>query len=660
LKEISDQVICQEQESNLLMQQIKEMQASELDENSKTEEIKKLEAENNKLEYQAMHLERAIQEEQSSSKKLMDIVQKLSQLFQQAVNAAYPDVDCKMSVMPSIKQASDFQCSNAMQISGMLKKKGTKVAPREIAQNVVNCLPQNALIKSTSVAGPGFINIFIKPEFLKMSIANLLVNGVEVEKCGHKGRVVIDYSSPNIAKEMHVGHLRSTIIGDCIGNLFEFIGHDVLRLNHLGDWGTQFGMLIAHLIDMFPNYKEVSPPIQDLQTFYKQSKKRFDDDAEFKKRAYQYVVKLQSREPDVTKAWQLICKESSKQFRAVYDRLNVSKDLKERGESFYQDLMPGIVKFYEEKGMVKVEDDRKLVFIEGQSYPMTIQKSDGGFTYDTSDLAALNQRANDEKGEILLYVVDNGQASHFDLVFAAAQKAGVYDSKKTRVEHIGFGVVLGEDRKKFKTRSGTTVRLVDLLDEGLKRCEEKLMENGRNKELTEEELEKVKKSVAYGCIKYADLSHDRTNDYVFSFDRMLEDKGNTAAYLLYAYTRICSIARNAGVSQESLNEYAANSLKKGGVEITHPKEQELAKSILKFPTVLNTVCSNLKPHMLCEYLYDLSKTFTEFYSTCYCIQKNEKTGETTIHMNRLCLCEATAKIMQSLFKILGLKTVEKM
>lgn len=187
-----------------------------------------------------------------------------------------------------------------------------------------------------------------------------------------------------------------------------------------------------------------------------------------------------------------------------------------------------------------------------------------------------------------------------------------------------------------------------------------MKENGRNKELTEEELEKVKKSVAYGCIKYADLSHDRTNDYVFSFDRMLEDKGNTAAYLLYAYTRICSIARNAGVSQESLNEYAADSLKKGGVEISHPKEEELAKSILKFPTVLNTVCSNLKPHMLCEYLYDLSKTFTEFYSTCYCIQKNEKTGETKIHMNRLCLCEATAKIMQSLFKILGLKTVEKM
>ena len=330
------------------------------------------------------------------------------------------------------------------------------------------------------------------------------------------------------------------------------------------------------------------------------------------------------------------------------------------GESFYQDLMPAIVKFYEEKGMVTIEEGRKLVFTEGMSQPMTLVKSDGGFLYATSDLAAISQRVNDEKGEIILYVVDKGQSDHFELIFKAAQGAGVYDGSETRVEHIGFGVVLGEDNKKFKTRSGETVRLVDLLDEGLKRCGEKLKENGRVNELTEAEQEKVKSAVAYGCIKYADLSHDRTNDYVFSFDRMLEDKGNTAAYLLYAYTRIRSIANKAGVSQQELKEFAENSLKNDGVEISHPKEMELAKKISKFPTVVNATVVNLKPHVMCEYLYELSKTFTEFYNACYCIQVDEKTGESEIHMNRLCLCEATAKVMKSLFKILGLQTVEKM
>lgn len=490
----------------------------------------------------------------------------------------------------------------------------------------------------------------------------MLVNGVHLSHSKRdSGKVVIDYSSPNIAKEMHVGHLRSTIIGDCLANLFEFYGHEVLRINHVGDWGTQFGMLIAHLMDKFPNYKEVSPPISDLQAFYKESKKRFDNEEDFKKRAYGCVVKLQSLDSDFIKAWNLICDVSRKEFQLIYNRLNIT-NLVERGESFYHDRMPKVVKEIESKGLMVEEDGRKLLFPEGLGYPLTVVKSDGGFTYDTSDLATIKQRLHDENGKILIYVVDCGQSSHFEGIFTAAKALGWWDSAKARVEHVGFGVVLGEDRKKFKTRSGDTVRLVDLLNEGLKRSGEKLIEKGRDKELTEDELKATQAAVAYGCVKYADLCHNRINDYVFSFDKMLDDRGNTAAYLLYAYTRIRSISRKAGVSEEELNVASKKFQESGGVSfLNHAKEIKLAKCILRFPEILQRVCDDLTPHILCDFMYELSTTFTEFYDNCYCIEKDKASGEVKkVHMNRLLLCEATSSVMDAGFKILGLRTVEKM
>ncbi|CAB1316476.1 unnamed protein product [Coregonus sp. 'balchen'] len=516
-----------------------------------------LREENAKLKYRLNVLKRSLQEERSRcSKTMMNINQRLQEIFGEAIREACPDLENPPLAVTPNQQAKfgDYQYDE--------------------------------------IKGP--------------------------EKS--KKKVVVDFSSPNIAKEMHVGHLRSTIIGDSMCRLFEFLGYDVLRLNHVGDWGTQFGMLIAHLQDKFPNYLTVSPPIGDLQAFYKESKKRFDEEEDFKKRAYQCVVKLQSKDPAFIKGWNLICDVSRNEFQKVYNCLDIQ--IIERGESFYQEKMTAVVKEFEAKGLVEMDEGRKIVFAQGQQIPLTVVKSDGGYTYDTSDLAALRQRLFDEKADIIIYVTDSGQGTHFQVVFAAAQMIGWYDPKVTRVEHAGFGVVLGEDKKKFKTRSGDTVRLMDLLDEGLKRSMDKLKEKERDKVLSTEELTKAQRSVAFGCIKYADLSHNRINDYVFSFDKMLDDRGNTAAYLLYAFTRIRSIARLANIDEAALRKAAETT----EVLLQHDKEWKLGKCLMRFPEILQKILDDLLLHTLCDYLYELATTFTEFYDSCYCIEKDRQTG----------------------------------
>lgn len=620
--------------------------------------LDELREENARLKYRLNILKKSLQEERSSSSKSMtNINQRLQEIFGDAINVAYPDLeDPPLAVTPN-QQAKfgDYQCNSAMAMAQMMKSKGQKVNPREIAEKIVQNIPDNELIEKMDIAGPGFINVHLKKTFVSKLLTNMLMNGVLPPPLDKKKRVIVDFSSPNIAKEMHVGHLRSTIIGDSMCRLFEFLGHDVLRLNHVGDWGTQFGMLIAHLQDKFPNYLSVSPPISDLQAFYKESKKRFDEDEEFKKRAYQCVVRLQSKEPDFIKAWNLICDVSRKEFQRVYDCLGIQ--IIERGESYYQDRMTAVVKEFEEKGLVELDEGRKIVFTPGQSIPLTVVKSDGGYTYDTSDLAALRQRLFDEKADIIIYVTDSGQATHFQVVFAAAQHIGWYDPKVTRVEHAGFGVVLGEDKKKFKTRSGDTVRLMDLLEEGLKRSMDKLKEKERDKVLTPEELALAQHAVAFGCVKYADLCHNRINDYVFSFDKMLDDRGNTAAYLLYAFTRIRSIARLANIQEAALRKAAETC----EIVLEHEKEWKLGKCILRFPEILQKILDDLLLHTLCDYLYELATTFTEFYDSCYCVEKDRHTGEVVkVNMWRMLLCEATAAVMAKGFDILGLKPVQRM
>lgn len=647
----------QEQEIQRLSAEIKNLENSQ--NLSPSPHLEELQEENARLKYRLNILKKSLQEDSLSQrgKAMLNINQRLQEVFGEAIQASCPELDNPpLSIAPS-QQAKfgDYQCNSAMSMSQMLKAKGIKMSPREIAEKIIKNLPDNELVQKTEVAGPGFINIYLQKTFVSKQLSNLLINGVQPPPLPSKKKVVVDFSSPNIAKEMHVGHLRSTIIGDSMCRLFEFLGYEVLRLNHVGDWGTQFGMLIAHLQDMFPDYLTVSPPIGDLQAFYKESKKRFDTDEEFKKRAYQCVVKLQSKEPEFIKAWNLICDVSRKEFQKIYDCLDIK--LIERGESYYQDLMVEVVKEFEKKGLVELDEGRKVVFPPGQPIPLTVVKSDGGYTYDTSDLAAIRQRIFEEKADIIIYVTDSGQSTHFQVVFAAAQLIGWYDPKVTRVEHAGFGVVLGEDKKKFKTRSGDTVRLMDLLDEGLKRSMDKLKEKERDKVLTPEELTKAQRAVAFGCIKYADLSHNRNNDYVFSFDKMLDDRGNTAAYLLYAFTRIRSITRLAKIDEATLKKAAETT----EILLDHDKEWKLGKCIQRFPEILQKILDDLLLHTLCDYVYELATTFTEFYDSCYCVEKDRQTGEVIkINMWRMLLCEATAAIMAKSFDILGLTPVERM
>ncbi|KAF7648839.1 hypothetical protein LDENG_00151030 [Lucifuga dentata] len=654
--EYADRLQQQEQEIRCLFAEIEALRNSQT--LSSSAQLDELREENARLKYRLNVLKRSLQEEKSCcSNSMMNINQQLQEIFSEAIRASCPELDNPPLAVTPNQQAkfADYQCNSAMAMAQMLKAKGVKVNPREIAEKIVQNIPHNELIQKTEIAGPGFINIHLKRSFMSKLLNNLLINGVQPPPLACRKRVVVDFSSPNIAKEMHVGHLRSTIIGESMCRLFEFLGYDVLRLNHVGDWGTQFGMLIAHLQDKFPDYLIVSPPIGDLQAFYKESKKRFDEEEDFKKRAYQCVIRLQSKEPDFIQAWKLICDVSRKEFQKVYDCLDVQ--IIERGESFYQDMMTAVVKEFEEKGLVEVDEGRKIIFVPGQSVPLTVVKSDGGYTYDTSDLAAIHQRIFDEKADIIIYVTDSGQSSHFQLVFGAAQLIGWYDPQVTRVEHAGFGVVLGEDKKKFKTRSGDTVRLMDLLDEGLRRSMDKLKEKGREQVLTVEELTKAQRSVAFGCIKYADLSHNRINDYVFSFDKMLDDRGNTAAYLLYAFTRIRSIARLANLDAAALRKAAETT----EVILEHEKEWKLGKCILRFPEILQKILEDLLLHTLCDFLYELATTFTEFYDSCYCVEKDRQTGEVVkINTWRMLLCEATATIMAKGFDILGINPVHRM
>ncbi|CAG9762915.1 unnamed protein product [Ceutorhynchus assimilis] len=634
---------------NLLKQQLEILKAG----TATDPELTKLQAENTKLKHRLAILNKAIMA-QSEEKGLQSILKTLHNLFARAITNACPDIpEAPIDIALSAK-FGDYQCNSAMPIANLYKQLGKKISPREISTKILENLPANNLIEKLEIAGPGFINIFLKKQFVLQAISSIFNEGVQPPALKQKKKILVDFSSPNIAKEMHVGHLRSTIIGESVCRLLEYLGHEVLRINHVGDWGTQFGMLLAHLQDKFPDYTIKSPPISDLQGFYKESKKRFDEDEDFKKRAYACVVKLQSFDKDHIKGWKLICDVSRKEFQKIYDRLDIK--VTERGESFYQTRMEKIVKELKAGGYLEEDEGRKIMWGDYGNVPLTIIKSDGGFTYDTSDMAAIKHRLEEEKVDWIIYVTDGGQATHFYTLFGCARKAGILNEQIHRVDHVGFGVVLGEDKKKFKTRSGDTVRLIDLLDEGLKRSLDKLKEKERDKVLTSQELQKAQESIAYGCIKYSDLSHNRNHEYVFSFDKMLEDKGNTAVYLLYAFTRIRSIARNANFTSEQLKELA----KTNKISLEHEKEWKLAKVLVRFSDVLLKITEDLCLHHLCEYVYEIATTFTEFYDACYCIEKDSSGDVVKIHVGRILLAEAAAMIMERCFDILGLKPVSKM
>ncbi|XP_030952342.1 arginine--tRNA ligase, chloroplastic/mitochondrial-like isoform X2 [Quercus lobata] len=579
-----------------------------------------------------------------------NVKRKLAKLFEVALKVTVPSVaDVEPLVAACTGKFGDYQCNNAMGLWSKIKGKETEFkGPPAVGQAIMRNLPQSDIIESCSVAGPGFVNVKLSRNWMAQSIQRMLIDGIDTWAPRLPvRRAVVDFSSPNIAKEMHVGHLRSTIIGDTIARMLEFSCVEVLRRNHVGDWGTQFGMLIEFLFEKFSNWEDVNEAaIGDLQEFYKESKKRFDSDPDFKERAQKAVVRLQGGEQKYRKAWTQICEISRNEFNRVYQRLGVQ--LEEKGESFYNPYIPAVLKELTSKNLVEDSQGARVIFLEGFNIPLIVVKSDGGYNYASTDLAAIWYRLNEEKAEWMIYVTDVGQQQHFDMVFKAAKRAGwlsTDDNAYPKASHVGFGLVLGDDKKRFRTRSSEVVRLADLLDEAKSRCKTTLIERGKGDEWTEEELEQTAEAIGYGAVKYADLKNNRLTNYTFSFDQMLNDKGNTAVYLLYAHARICSIIRKSGKDIEELKSM-------GAIVLDHADERALGLHLLQFSEVVEEACTNLLPNVLCEYLYNLSEFFTTFYSNCQVVGSAEETS-------RLLLCEATATVMRKCFYLLGITPVYK-
>ncbi len=544
----------------------------------------------------------------------------------------------------------DFQANVAMSLAKPLKDK-----PRAIAEKIVENLDVSALCEEPAIAGPGFINLKLKPAYINEQLKAIQrSHRLGIEPAQNPQKIIVDFSSPNIAKEMHVGHLRSTIIGDSIACVLEFQGHDVLRLNHVGDWGTQFGMLITHLKDACPEAlaDAESVNIGDLVAFYKQAKQRFDEDEDFKETSRQAVVGLQSGDADSLKAWQVLCQQSRRAFQEIYDRLNIR--LEERGESFYNPYLADVIAGLKEAQLLETDDGAEVVFLEGftnkegDRQPLIVQKSNGGFNYATTDLASIRYRTTQDGAQRIIYVTDAGQANHFAQVFQVANRAG-WVPEGVSLEHVPFGVVQGEDGKKFKTRSGETIRLKDLLDEAVVRArkdvEQRIADDNRGE--SEDFIENVAQKVGLGAVKYADLSQNRTSNYIFSFDKMLALQGNTAPYMLYAYARVKSISRKGEVDFATIDPSA--------ITVETPEELALAKHILQLDEVLDAVEADLLPNRLCQYLFELSQKFNQFYEQCSVLQAEEPQ-----RTSRLVLCDLTARSLQLGLSLLGIEVLERM
>lgn len=577
----------------------------------------------------------------------MNIQSILSEKIKQAMIAAGADTQCEALVRQSGKvQFGDYQANGIMPAA---KKLGLN--PREFAQNVLDKAELQDIAEKTEIAGPGFINIFLKNTWLAENINR----AVQDPKLGvhnpEKQTVVVDYSSPNVAKEMHVGHLRSTIIGDAVVRTLEFLGNHVIRANHVGDWGTQFGMLIAYLEKM-ENEHASEMELSDLEAFYRAAKKHYDEDSVFAEKARNYVVKLQSGDEYCRTMWQKLVKITMQQNQHNYDRLNVTLTDKDvMGESLYNPMLPGIVEDLKKQGLA-VEDDGALVVYldefknkDGDPMGVIVQKKDGGFLYTTTDIAAAKYRYETLKANRALVFSDTRQSQHMQQAWLITRKAG-YVPDSFQLEHKNFGMMLGKDGKPFKTRSGDTVKLADLLDEAIERAG--VLISQKSTALSEQEKADVIEAVGIGSVKYADLSKNRTTDYVFDWDNMLSFEGNTAPYMQYAYTRIRSIFNR---SQIALIE-----VEQAKLSITDEKERALAIKLLQFEEAVQVVGKEGTPHVLCAYLYELAGVFSSFYEHCPILNNDDQ----QVKLSRLKLALLTERTLKQGLDLLGIKTVEKM
>lgn len=577
----------------------------------------------------------------------MNIQSILSDKIKQAMILAGADQSCDALIRQSGKpQFGDYQANGIMAAA---KKLGLN--PREFAQKVLDNLQLSDIAEKLEIAGPGFINIFLNPTWLTTEISAALSHKNLGIQATNKQTVVIDYSSPNVAKEMHVGHLRSTIIGDAVARTLEFLGHNVIRANHVGDWGTQFGMLIAYLEKM-QNEHASEMELQDLEAFYREAKKHYDEDEVFAEKARNYVVKLQSGDEYCRTMWKRLVDITMQQNQHNYNRLNVTLTEKDvMGESLYNPMLPSIVEDLKKQGLAVENDGALVVYLdefknkEGDPMGVIVQKKDGGFLYTTTDIAAAKYRYETLKANRALVFSDTRQSQHMQQAWLITRKAG-YVPDSFSLEHKNFGMMLGKDGKPFKTRTGGTIKLADLLDEAIERAT--VLINEKNTNLSNDEKEAVIEAVGIGTVKYADLSKNRTTDYVFDWDNMLSFEGNTAPYMQYAYTRIRSIFNKTDINSTAL--LAAP------LTIKDDKERTLAIKLLQFEEAVQTVGKEGTPHVLCAYLYELAGIFSSFYEHCPILNAENE----SIKLSRLKLALLTEKTLKQGLTLLGIKTVEKM
>jgi len=569
----------------------------------------------------------------------------LSEKISMAMSAAGAPADSEPLVRQSAKvQFGDYQANGVM---GAAKKMG--IPPRQLAEKILEHLDITDIADKVEIAGPGFINIFLSPVWVaqqaEFALADEHLNITKVTP----ETIVIDYSSPNVAKQMHVGHLRSTIIGDASARTLSFLGHNVIRANHLGDWGTQFGMLIAYL-EKKQNENAADMALADLEEFYREAKKCYDEDEVFAERARNYVVRLQGGDEYCRTMWRKLVDITMQQNQLTYQRLNVTLTEDDiMGESLYNPMLPGIVADLKAKGLAVESEGATVVFLdeyknkEGEPMGVIIQKKDGGYLYTTTDIACAKYRHEQLHANRVLYYIDSRQHQHLMQAWTIVRKAG-YIPDSMSLEHHMFGMMLGKDGRPFKTRSGGTVRLTDLLDEAHERALTLIRE--KNPDMDEEELNNIARVVGIGAVKYADLSKNRTTDYIFDWDLMLSFEGNTAPYMQYAYTRVASIFKRAEIDESALTQ---------PISLTQPHEKQLALRLVQFDETITQVAREGTPHVMCAYLYDLAQ-FSGFYENCPILSAEDD----NVRQSRLKLARLTARTLKQGLETLGIETVDRM
>ncbi len=577
---------------------------------------------------------------------MLTIRQSLAARVSDAISRVTGSDDNPAHVIYATKpQFGDYQANGVMAIA-----KQMKTNPRQLAEQVVAELDHGELIERAEVAGPGFINLFISNAYLERSASEALAAPEKlIVPATDPQTVVIDYSSPNLAKEMHVGHLRGTIIGDAITRVMQALGHRVIRQNHVGDWGTQFGMLIAHMEELQEQGESLSTELSNLEIFYRKAKQRFDEEADFADKARAYVVRLQQGDSHVLSIWQRFIEESLKHCEEVYGLLGVLLERKDLcAESFYNKELADIVDALDEKGLLTESEGAQCVFLDefkgkdDKPLPAIIRKRDGGFLYASTDLAAVRYRCQELHADRILYVVDARQSLHFQQVFAIARAAD-FAPQDCSLEHIAYGTMMGEDGKPFKTRSGDTVKLKDLLEEANRRAEALISE--RDSDIDARERAEIARVVGISSVKYSDLSKNRNSDYIFDWSSMLSFDGNTAPYMLYAYARISSILRRREGEPSDNNR----------ISVKETEERALLMKTLQFPEVVQAVGRDCLPNQLCNYLYELAGSFMRFYENCPILKADDE-----IRDSRLALARLTAETLHQGLDLLGIRTLERM